>query len=182
MKRRITLLLSIFFFFNLTSCKTNRENIEKEFYYPHSSDFSLNENYQYVDLRGITDFNQLVDSLQSLNYEEKRAYLKIYNNKTRYNVLVSTTFGKCYPIFIKRNNVLSISRDSLKKEKSYPIHNLKNILKKDFSNFGKDYNYSNSPEQLIISLTCKISELDSLIVIVCKTFNEIKQESSDSLM
>ncbi len=181
MQKRINLLFSVFFLFNLVSCKTHRKDFEKEFYYPNSSDFSLSKNYQYIELNGFNDFSQLVDSLENLNYDEKRAYLKIDSNKKRYNVLVSTNFGKCYPVFIKLKNILSISKDSLRKEKNYPIKNLKSILKKDFSNFGKDYDYSDSPEKLIISLTCEIDELENLIIKVSEAFNEIQQESSDSL-
>ena len=55
------------------------------------------------------------------------------------------------------------------------------MLKKDLLNYGKDDRYSDSPEKLVVSLTCKIDELESLLMKVVTMFNEIKEHSSDSL-
>lgn len=123
----------------------------------------------------------MVDSLENLNYLGKKAYLKIENVNTRYNYLTSTTFGQCYPILLKFKNILSISKDSIKKEKDYPIGELKTVLKKDLLNFGKNNGFSDSPEKLVISLTSEIDELENLILKVTSVFNEIQKDASDSL-
>lgn len=57
----------------------------------------------------------------------------------------------------------------------------KDSLKKDLLNLGKNHRYSDSPEKLVVSLTCEINELNNLIIKVVKTFNKIKEESLDSL-
>lgn len=82
---------------------------------------------------------------------------------------------------MKFKNILSISKESILKEKKYPIGDLKSILKKDLLNHGKNDKYSDSPEKLVVSLTCKIDELDFLLMKVVAAFNEIQEHSSDSL-
>ena len=84
-------------------------------------------------------------------------------------------------MFLKFKNIWSISKDSFKKEKDYPINNLKTIMKKDLLNFGKNNGYSDSSNKLIISLTSEIDDLENLILKVSKVFNEIQQESKDFL-
>ena len=165
----------------LISCKNNEKSIKKELFYPNQSEFSKNGNYQFLDLKAFENFDGFVDSLENLNYRGKKGYLKFESNKLKINILVSTTFGQYSPILLKFKNILSVSKDSLKKEKDYPIRDLKNILKKDLLNFGKNNRYSDSPEKLIVSLTSEIDELENLLFKVSKVFNEIQQESTDSL-
>ncbi|WP_237276383.1 hypothetical protein [Tenacibaculum ovolyticum] len=76
---------------------------------------------------------------------------------------------------------MSISKDSILKEKKYFIGDLISVLKKDLLNHGKDDKYSDSPEKLVVSLTCKIDDLEPLLMKLVTTFNEIKEHSSDSL-
>ena len=173
---KILLLLLI-----LVSCKNNKNEIVTELYLPNQSEFSESENYQLVNIKSFENFDTLVDSLENLNYLGKKAYLKIENNNSKYNVLVSTTFGQCFPPLLKFKNILSISKDTIKKEKKFPISDLKMIMKKDLLNYGKDNNYSDSPEKLVISLTTEIEQLEILIIKVSKAFKEIQEESSDSL-
>ncbi|RBW61422.1 hypothetical protein DS884_03690 [Tenacibaculum sp. E3R01] len=165
----------------LISCKNNEKKVVKEFYYPNKSEFSKSENYRFLEVKEFKNFNQLVDSLENLNYRGKKAYLKIENVNARYNYLTSTTFGQCYPILLKFKNILSISKDSIKKEKDYPIGELKTVLKKDLLNFGKNNRFSDSPGKLVISLTSEIDELENLILKVTSVFNEIQKDASDSL-
>ncbi|PKH49347.1 hypothetical protein CXF68_00985 [Tenacibaculum sp. Bg11-29] len=82
---------------------------------------------------------------------------------------------------MKFKNILSISKDSIKKEKDYPILELKTVMKKDLLNSGENDRYSDSSEKLVISLTSEINELENLILKVTKVFNETQEVTSDSL-
>lgn len=97
------------------------------------------------------------------------------------NILLSTSFETCGFPLLKFKNILSISNDSIKKDRYYPIKELKIILKKDILNFGKDNSFSEPAEKLVVSLTCEINELNSLILRVIKVFNEIQEGSKNAL-
>ncbi|WP_155995185.1 hypothetical protein [Tenacibaculum ovolyticum] len=177
MKLIIKIIVLLLFF----SCKNSKEGVVKKFYYPREASFLKKENYEVLNFKSFKNFEDLIDSLQGLNYYDKKAYIKVEKNKQEYNILVSTTFGKGMPPFLKFKNILSISKDSILKEKKYSIGDLISVLKKDLLNYGKDDRYSDSPEKLVVSLTCKIDELESLLMKVVTMFNEIKEHSSDSL-
>ena len=162
-----------------SSCKKNEK---KEFYFPNKTEFSKTENFEFIDIKSVESFEKLVSILENLNYKSKKGYLKIESKNENFNILVSTTFGQCFgPILIKYKNLLSISRDSLKKRKSYPFKELKTIMKKDLENFGAETDFSQSSEKLVISVTCEINELEKLIIKIATTFNEIKSESIKNL-
>ena len=170
----ILLFITIF-----SSCKKNEK---EEFYYPNKTEFSKTENFELIDLESVESFEKLVSILENLNYKSKKGYLKIESENENFNVLIATTFGQSFgPILIKYKNILSISNDSLKKKKSYPLIELKTIMKKDLENFGAEPEFSQSPEKLVISVTCEINELEKLIIKIATTFNEIKSESIKNL-
>ncbi len=175
MKLIIKILLTSFI---LISCKNN---IKKEFYYPYHFEFSDTENYQLIDFKTFESFSKLIDSLEILKYHGKEAYFKIETDNTKYNILVSTTFGNGPPILLKFKNILSVSCDSILKRKKHHISYLKKILSKDLKNSGEYSQYSDSPEKHVVSLTCEIDELEYLILKVSNVFNEIQEESTDSL-
>jgi hypothetical protein len=177
LKLIIKIIILLLFF----SCKNSKEGVVKKFYYPSEASFLNKENYKVLNFKSFKNFEDLIDSLEGVNYYDKKAYIKVEKNKQEYNILVSTTFGKCIPPFLKFKNILSISKESILKEKKYPIGDLISVLKKDLLNHGKDDEYSDSPEKLVVSLTCKIDELEPLLMKVVTTFNEIKEHSSYSL-
>jgi len=174
-------LIIIILLLLLFSCENSKEGVDKFFSYPSEASFLKKENYEVLNFKSFKNFEDLIDSLQRLNYYDKKAYFKVEKNKQEYNILVSTTFGKCMPLFLKFKNILSVSKDSILKEKKYSIGDLKSILEKDLLNYGENWNYSESPEKLVVSLTCEIDELEFLLIKVITAFNEIEEQSSDSL-
>jgi len=191
LKKMRNLFKILFFLFLLSSCQNEPKEIEqkeseqkeperKVFYFPNQSEFSKSD-YQYIDLESFSSFDKLVDSIENLKYHTKYAALKIETDKVDYHVLVSTIFGQDHPPIIKLKNILLVSNDSVKKNKAYPIKDLKEVLKKDIQNNGKDDKFSESPEKLIVSVTSNIDELENLLIKILKTFEEIQNESSDPL-
>lgn len=168
----IVLVLSI-----LISCKGE----EKEFYFPNDFEFSQKETYQFIDIKSFKTYDKLIDSIENLSFKGKKAYLKLKNNNTNCNVLVTTSFGECFPPLVKLKNIISISKDSIIKDINYPIRDLKLILKKDLLNFGKNKKYSESPEKLVISIVTDLKDLEQLMITVTATLNEIQTETLDSL-
>ncbi|WP_348746216.1 hypothetical protein [Tenacibaculum sp. 190524A02b] len=176
------LLKTLLFILIFTSCKTNKRSIAKEeYYFPTKVAFSKKEDFQCIDLKEFRSFHQLVDSIEKLNYKRKKGYLIVETETEKNNILLSTSYGRCRFPLLKFKNILSISKDSIKKDRSYSIKELKIILKKDILNYGKDNSFSESPEKLMVSLTCKINELNSLILRVIKVFNEIQEGSKKGL-
>ena len=169
-----TLLLVLFF----SSCQD--EEKDNVIYYPSQREFSKTE-YQYLDLDSFSDFNRLVDSLVILKDHSKKAAFKIEADNVEYHVLASTMFDNISPQMILFKNILSIGNDSIRKKEIYPISELKQHLKKDLYNKGRDNNFADSPEKLVVSVTSDMDELENLLIKIFRTFQEIEKESSDSL-
>jgi hypothetical protein len=177
MKKFLIFLIFLIFF----SCK--KEVVEK-FYYPNKTEFfRVYKNSSKLEISNFNSFEKLVDTLENLNYKDYEATFKIRRNNNEYNFVSSTFSGKCSgPPRIKFFNVLSISKDSiLKKDSLYSIDNLTTLLKKDLLNYGKDRNFSESPEKLIVSVTEKKESLEILLIKIFKEFNKIQSHEKDSL-
>tara|TARA_R110002020_G_scaffold430007_2_gene639680 strand:+ start:488 stop:1099 length:612 start_codon:yes stop_codon:yes gene_type:complete len=166
----------------ISSCKNEkRDSIQKKFYYPNKTEFSTNKTYKLINLKSFENFGKLVDSLENLKYYLKKPYLKIKSNKEEFNIIVSTNFGGEVPSIHKFRNILSLNNDRVEKDRTYSISKLKKILKKDLENYGQNDKFSESPKKLIVSVTSEMDKLEFLLLKICRTFNEIKGESSDTL-
>ena len=175
-------LTTYFILLVLVSCKNNKKSFYKEFYYPNKAVFLKKNNFQLIDIKKFETLDELVSHIESLKCLQKKAYLKIKNNNIRHNILISTSFANHGPPLLKFKNIISISKDSILKEKKHPISSLKIKLSKDLLNFGKDNKYSDSPEKLVVSITTEINEINNLILKTVNTFNQIQKESPDSLI
>ncbi len=177
--KKIILLLFLTIFF---SCQ-KREKLKT--YYPTKNIFLNLRNTSELNLQNFTNFGQLVDTLEHYRYKGKIATFRLENNKTEYNFKASTIFGDCSPPHIKFKNIITISTDTIFKNKNYHIDSLNFLLKKDLLNNGKDLKFSNSSKKLIVSLTIsekgKIYELKKLIEKVFQSYDKIKQETEDSI-
>ncbi len=165
----------------LVSCKKNK--IEK-FYYPNKAEFlKLSKNNPKLEISYFNNFEKLMDTLEKLNNIDNKAVFTVKREKIEFNFISSTFFGKCFSApRIKFFNILSISKDSIFKDDTfYPFNSLKMLLKKDLLNYGKDLNYSSSPNELIISITEKKEHLENLVLKIFKEFNKIQSETKDSL-
>ena len=184
----------LFFMVLFCSCQQNATENEVEvintshttetkseaFYFPHQSKF-LESNNQYVNLKSFSTFDQLVDSVQKLKSLLKEAAFKLETEEVDYHVLASHVLGLDNPAIIKMKNILLVSRDSVKKNVAYPIEDLKEVLKKDLLNKGKDDQFSESPERLRVAFTTTIEDSENLLIYVLEAFQDIQKESTDSL-
>ncbi len=179
MRNPIKILLLIVI---ISSCDNEVKNsIQKKFYYPNNTEFSKNEDYKLINLESFEDFGKLVDSLENLKYHLQKPYLKIESNKEEFYIKVSTNFGGEIPPMHKFRNILSIDDNSIYKDKIYPISQLQKILRTDLENDGQDKKFSESPEKLVVSVTSEMNKLQYLLLKICRIFNGIKKESSDTL-
>jgi len=175
----------LFLILILISCKNKKQDSSVTkgiFYYPNEVEFFKNNKNPELNFKLFNNLNELIDSLDSLNYYGKKATFKITENSSEYN------FISCYlshpegpPPFIKFKNIIGVSKDSVFKNKPYPIDSLQSILKKDILNFGKLNQYSDSPERLIIIVNVEIDELENSLIELFEYYNEIKSESTDSI-
>lgn len=176
---KINILLFVVFVLTILSCKQN-----KKFYYPDKNTFLDKSKERLVlEFSLFSNFDNLVDSLEKINCSDKKAVFNIKKEGREYCFIASTFFGECYGVSkIKLCNVLSITKDSiLKIRKKYSIDSLDVILKRDLLNRGRDMSFSQSSEKLIVSVTDKIVNLESLLLRIFKSYNCLKKESNDSL-
>ena len=93
--------------------------------------------------------------------------------------------GNGIPIHVKYKNIISISSDSIFKNKLYSIDSLDYLLKKDLLNFGKDLNFSDSPDRLIVSIEFpengNINDVKDLMIKVFNSYNKLENKIKDSV-
>ncbi len=93
-------------------------------------------------------------------------------------------FVRGYGLF-KERNLLNIKSDSILVDDGYPIKELKRILKRHYTNNGKDYRYSDSPKQSGVEISLDTSktanELKHCLINLTRTFDEVKREVKDSI-
>ena len=147
-------------------------------------EFAKSENNPNLTFGIFDNFNELIDSLESLNFNNQSSIMKIKNGRIEYNFVAKTFYHKqSPPIFLKFKNILRVSKDSIYKgENLYSIDSLPNILKKDLLNYSIDENYSDSPNKLVISITSELKDLNPLLIRIFNEFNQIKEKSNDSIM
>ncbi len=164
----------------IISCK--KRSLDN-YYYPSKADVLGHfKNNQKLALSSFQNFEKLIDTLERINCLGNNAIFKLTHQHKEFNFIASTLFGNCSSApHIKYYNLLSISKDSILKNKSkFPIDSLAVMLKRDLLNYGKDKNYSRSPKKLIVSITEK-KYLKNVLLKVFTEFNQIQSETIDSL-
>jgi hypothetical protein len=90
--------------------------------------------------------------------------------------------GNC---LFKERNILSLKSDSILIDDGYPIIELKNILKRHYTNNGKDFRYPDSSERAGVEITLDTNqtanELKNLLIKLTRTFDEVKKEEKDTI-
>ncbi len=165
----------------MVSCLNPKEKIV--FHYPNNKEYIKSENNPKLTFELFQNFNELIDSLEFLNFHEISPIMKIENGNNEYNFVAKTIFHKqSPPILLKFKNILSVSKDSIYKgRKLFPIDSLANILKRDLLNFSTDEYYSVSPDKLMVSVTSELNHLKPLLIKIFNEYNKIKEESKESI-
>ncbi|WP_325449798.1 hypothetical protein [Gelidibacter sp.] len=85
----------------------------------------------------------------------------------------------------KERNILRLKSDSILIDDGYPISELKRILKRHYSNNGKDFRYPDSSERAGVEITLDTNqtanELKHFLINLTRTFDEVKNEEKNTI-
>lgn len=175
MKKAILIsFLSLFF-----SCQNKTVNIR---YYP-SEDYLLSK----------TDILKIDLDTDNLNFEEitqKVSKNQYFGGYTLIEIEGNEVVKRIIPIhddvgLYKIKNKLRIKSDSILIDDGHPISDLKRILKRHYTNNGKNYKYSDSPQKSVVEINLDSNktakDLKQLLTNLTDTFDEINNEVSDTL-
>jgi len=161
------------------SCQNKTANIR---YYP-SEDYLLSK----------TDLLKIDLDTVNLNFKEttqKVSKNQYFGGYTLIEIEENEVVKKIIPIYddvglYKIKNKLKIKCDSILIDDGYPISELKRILKRHYTNNGKNYKYSDSPQKSVVEINLDSNktakELKQLLTNLTYTFDEINNEVTDTL-
>ena len=161
--KQYSLLLSFIF---LLSCVKNKikddsipskQDYGKDFIYNKEPTIELNlKDYKdYDQLAGKIESIVCNDSIPIISFNDIKGLKSIYLGK----LCLSDTINK-----IKQNNIIQVHNNYIIKNGiEYSLENLSQVLKKDYSNQGKNPNYSESPEKIKIFISYDYDGLKKLI-------------------
>lgn len=180
MKKVLILIIVIAIF----SCK-NKEKIK--FYYPSENYYKNIENPVELELDNFSNFEKLIDSIGILMADKKNVVSQI-NEKNKYYYFEINSLeekGRTIPYHIKLRNLLGISTDSILKNDYYSTDSLSSFLKKDLLNFGKDRDFSDNPNRLIVSIELeknqRVLEVKKILLEVFKTYDKLDKVKRDTI-
>ena len=158
---------------------------KKIIYYPTDINYSENKlDIIYLDSLAIS-YDSLMDRFYSNYKSGNQTILEFESNTHIKQVKIISTYNS----HIKGKNVLMITEDSIQKYKSYPIEQLKKLLRKHyFTTEQNDKNKIWNNSALInIALDTSISvielrnNLTKSLINLTETFDEIKKETKTPL-
>jgi len=180
LKKVLILIIVIAIF----SCK-NKEKIK--FYYPSENYYKNIENPVELELDNFSNFEKLIDSIGILMADKKNVVSQI-NEKNKYYYFEINSLeekGRTIPYHIKLRNLLGISTDSILKNDYYSTDSLSSFLKKDLLNFGKDRDFSDNPNRLIVSIELeknqRVLEVKKILLEVFKTYDKLDKVKRDTI-
>ena len=86
---------------------------------------------------------------------------------------------------IKERNILSLKSDSILIDDGYPISELKWVLKRHYTNNGKELRYPSSSERAGVRITLDTNkttkDLEQSLILLTTVFDEVNREVKDTL-
>jgi hypothetical protein len=168
----IYVLLSLALF----SCKKQEREIR---YYPSKKLYNQT-NLVSIPLDSLKlNFIEITNKVNSIYNKNKIPLIEIKDNSVSKRI-VPLMFDE-----IRKRDVLSITSDSILIDYNYSITELKNILKRYYTNNGKNYRYPRSYKNVVVEVTLDTSkntkDLIKTLFNLTKVFDEINMELEDSL-
>ncbi len=176
---------------HLISCeqKIKHDDVEiKKHYYPTIGKFEQNLIQKNIFIDSIKNYGELLteidkiacqDSIPVINYSNRGERFKLlpWYECSESNIVSCPTFRS--RIFIQNDSILT------NYEIRHSIDSLDKILERHFLNKGKDFNYSDSPDQAGIEIYFE-ADVDSkkvkkLLLHVSERFNLLNDKNSDTL-
>lgn len=174
MKTKVQIVL----FFLIVSCQKTEVDIK---YYPSEELYnrSIIKKINLKDSR--LNYKQVCKNIGDNQYEKIRTLIELNDNGVQRRVMPFVR-GNGY---IRRKNVLTITSDSIEIDSTHSVKLLKRILKRHYTNKGKNYRYSSSPERALVEIrqdaSMSLRDLEKTLIHVTRTFDEVKNEVRDTI-
>ena len=162
----------------ILNCKNKVSDIR---YYPNNL-IKSTKNIKEIDLDSIPlNFKEITDLVRKTKNEKKNLSIEINDNGITKKIIPYVYNGG----LIKERNILHLKYDSILIDNGYLITELKPILKRHYTNNGKNYRYSDSPKRAIVELNIDTNktgtDLKKILINLTRTFDEVKSEVKDSI-
>jgi hypothetical protein len=171
----ITVLLFVY-----SSCNNKNTYKSDDFkYYPDSTYFDSNRTFRF-DLNNEINYKKITDFIDIIHENDLIPYFEVKVGENTSKIIIFRNDHSS----IKLRNKIIIKEDSVHINKSFPIKDLKDILKKSIKNNGKDVTLPENPGKIFIEIeldTSKSSEnLEKTLKSILKGYNQLNQTDLDS--
>ena len=181
MHLRKAIYISILFV--IYGCKSGVEH-QQIAYYPSKSEFTNAQDLVQIDL-DTTSLNywDIFQMTPANDYRKDVPFFEITGSTITKRIV---PFLINYP-FDKRNEIITITMDSVIADKGYSIHELDNVMKSVFGNqkTSKFYNYQKNPHSIKVAIDIDSAssgrDLRKILLKTTDAFDKLQSKSSDSL-
>ncbi len=182
------IIVLILHLFSCNQISKNDDFEKKEFYYPEKGKFEQSLIQKNIFIDSIKNYGELLteidkiackNSIPIINYSTKEASFKLlpWYECSESNVVSCPTLRS--RIFIQNDSILT------NYEIRHSIDSLDIILERHLLNKGKDFNYSDSPDQAGIEIyfeaDVESKKVKKLLLHVSESFNLLNDKNSDTL-
>jgi hypothetical protein len=158
-----------------------REKAREIRYYPDETLFT-SKDAEIIRLDTIKlNFKQITNKVGTYYNRYGKLVLEFEDKNIKKRVIPFVFDGG----YIKNRNILTITSDSILKDSNYDISKLKRILRKCYTNKGKNFNYPETPYRnlVLMSIDTNMSskDLKHELIRLTRTFDEVKNELNDTI-
>ena len=159
-------------------CKIKTTEIR---YYP-TYPISEQDSIEKLDLdKTNMNFREITNWIGQNQYNEIRSVIEFKDGQISKRIIPFIRGNGLY----RERNILSITSDSILIDNGYPISELKWILKRHYTNYGKNWRYPDSFERAGVEITLDTNktanELKHSLLNLTRTFDEVNREVKDTL-
>lgn len=173
--KKILLILIILL---IISCQEKTTEIRFYPTYPVSPQDSIEK----MDLdKSNMDFKDITNWISKNQYHDTRSIIEFKDGRILKKIIPYVRGNG----LIKERSILSITSDSILIDDGYPISTLKWVLKRHYTNNGKDFRYPDSPERAGVEITLDTNktayDLKQCLINLTRIFDEVNSEVKDTL-
>ncbi|MCY2686791.1 hypothetical protein [Salinimicrobium sp. TH3] len=162
----------------ILSCKTRTTEIR---YYP-TFPISKQDSIEKLDLdKTNMNFREITSWIGQNQYNEVKSVIEFKDGQILKKIKPYVRGNGLY----RERNILSITSDSILIDDGYPISELKWLLKRHYTNNGKNWRYPDSSVRAGVEITLDTNrtanELKNSLINLTRTFDEVNSEVKDTL-
>ncbi|GGG97413.1 hypothetical protein GCM10011416_14260 [Polaribacter pacificus] len=135
-----------------------------------------------LNLKKFNNWNELIERAERISCNDSVPKITLKTEKTSKTIYFQNPcWEKFACILIKEKNVIEIHNNKISKNSGelYTLDSLKNILKRDFENNGKNPSLSDNPEKLLIQISYDKNEFknfEKTLEKLIETYEEIAKK------